>query len=253
MAISRYLENESIHISANRVKGVDNIHKFGAVPAMSNGTTGSIWDKDDTLYPWSAFDTPGVLTVSTTAANGSTVTTDNGKSITIVGLDANYNLASDTITVSGSSGTGTTEFKRVYRAFTSDTNTAQFRVSRGATEVLRVNIGKAQTLMAIYTVPAGKVGFLMKGTASIQSGADATVDMFVRQGGTGAFRIGHTLEITGTGGQYIYDFSAPPRLPEKTDIDLRASMRSNNARVTAAFDIILLDKKLAGKQDGGIS
>jgi len=30
-------------------------------------------------------------------------------------------------------------------------------------------------------------------------------------------------------------------------------MRSNNARCTATFDIILLNKNLAGKQDGGIS
>ena len=253
MAISRYLENESVHISANRVLGTDNIHKFGAVPAMSTGVIGTIWDKNDTPYPWSAFDTPGILTVQTTAANGSVVTTDSGKSITVVGLDANYNITRDTITISGSTGTGTTSFKRVYRAYTSATNTAQFRVSRGGVEVLRINIGKAQTLMAIYTVPAGKVGFLMKGTSSIEAGADATVDMFVRQAGVGAFRIGHTLEVSGAGGQYTYDFTAPPRLSEKTDIDIRASMRSNNARCTAAFDIILLDKNLAGKQDGGIS
>jgi len=30
-------------------------------------------------------------------------------------------------------------------------------------------------------------------------------------------------------------------MPEKTDIDVRATVRSNNARVTAAFDLILID------------
>jgi len=29
MTTSRYLENEPVHISANRVLGVDSIHKFG--------------------------------------------------------------------------------------------------------------------------------------------------------------------------------------------------------------------------------
>lgn len=255
MAISRYLENEAVHISANRVLGVDNIHKFGAVPSMATGTTGTIWDKSDTLYPWSAFDTAGILTVQTTAANGSVVTTDNGVSITVVGLDENYNPTRDTITVSGSTGTGTVSFKRVFRAYTSATNTAQFRVSRGGVEVLRIGIGKSQTLMAIYTIPAGKVGFLMKSTATIQAGADATVDMFVRYNtiSTQTFRISHTSEVSGTGGQYLYNFSCPPRLPETADIDMRATVRSNNARVTAAFDIILLNKNLAGKQDGGFS
>jgi hypothetical protein len=247
MTRSRYLENEAVHISANRVLGTDSVHKFGAVPAMSQGATGTIWDKNDTPYPWSAFDTPGILTVQTTTANGSASTADSGKSITIIGLDENFLPTQETIAVSGSTGTGTQTFARVYRAYTSDTNAAQFRVSRDGTEVLRVSIGKSQTLMAIYTVPAGKVGFLIKGTASVQDGADATVDMFVRYSGSGPFRIGHSLEVSGAGGQYLYEFAAPPRLPEKTDIDIEATVRSNNARITGAFDIILLDKNLAGK------
>ena len=48
------------------------IHKFGAVPALSNGDTGSVWDIDDTVYPWSAFDTAGVVNLdraSTSDAN----------------------------------------------------------------------------------------------------------------------------------------------------------------------------------------
>lgn len=253
MAISRYLENESVHISANRVLGVDSIHKFGAVPAMSTGTTGTIWDKNDTVYPWSAFDTAGILTVQTTTANGTASTADSGNSITIVGLDENYKVISETIDVSGSTGTGTKSFKRVFRAYTSATNATQFRVSRGGTEVLRIGISKSQTLMAIYTVPAGKIGFLMQLGATIQAGADATVDLFRRESGVGAFRISHSLEVSGGGSQYLYPFAAPIRFPEKTDIDVRASMRSNNARCTATFDMIIMDKNLAGKADGGVS
>ena len=37
----------------------------------------------------------------------------------------------------------------------------------------------------------------------------------------------------------MYEFSVPRVIPEKSDIDVRASVRSNNARFTAAFDIIL--------------
>ena len=243
--ITRFFDNtdlaERIHISRGQMRGIQAVHKFGAVPSMSNGVTGTVWDKPDTKYPWATWATPGVLTVNTTTANGSVSTLDSGLSITIVGLDENFLEQTETITISGSTGTGTKTFARVYRAFTSATNQTRFVVSRNGTEVLRVSIEKAQTLMAIYTVPAGRRGYLVQGTASIQSGADATVDMFIRYGGTGAFRIGHTLEISGTGGQYQYDFTIPTELPERTDIDVRASMRSNNARLTAAFDVILLD------------
>lgn len=243
MTRSRYLENEAVHISANRVLGTNSIHKFGAVPAMSQNQTGTIWDVNDTLYPWSAFDTAGVLTIP--AVNAA----DNGHVITVIGLDENYNDVSENFTVSSSGiTTGTKTFKRVYRAFdTTGTNVGNINVQRGGTTVLRITAGKAQTLMAIYTVPDGKVGFIVKGTATVQASADATVDMFVRYFGQTSFRVGHSFEVSGAGGQYIYEFAAPIRIPERSDIDVRATVRSNNARATAAFDIILLDKTLAGK------
>lgn len=243
MAISRYLENEPVHISAGRVLGTSSIHKFGAVPAMSQNQTGTIWDVNDTLYPWSAFDTAGVLTIP--AVNAS----DNGNVITVQGLDDNYNVVSEDFTVSSAgTTTGTQVFKRVYRAFdNTGTNVGDINVQRGGTTVLRITAGKAQTLMAIYTVPAGKVGFIVKGTATVQASADATVDMFVRYNGQTSFRVGHSFEVSGAGGQYMYEFAAPIRIPERSDIDIRASVRSNNARATAAFDIILIDKILAGK------
>ena len=49
-----YLEDERIKISRGQVKGVIPVHKFGAVPTMSTNTTGTVWDKNDTIYPWSA-------------------------------------------------------------------------------------------------------------------------------------------------------------------------------------------------------
>ena len=244
MAVSHYIENDLFLNIARRLTKASSVHKFGAVPLMStNPGTGSIWDKNDTYYPWDAFDTPTNLSVSTTTANGSLSSLDDGVSITIIGLDENFEEVSETITVSTNSGTGSQTFARVYRAFTSADNQTQFRVSTVAdtpVEVLRINIGKGQTLMAIYTVPFGYTGYLMKGTATVGNNGDATVDMFVRYGASGAFRIGHTLEASTTGGQYSYDFTTPVRLPQKTDIDIRAQVRSNNCRVTAAFDLILI-------------
>jgi len=73
-----------LQVARGQIPGHSFVHKFGAVPEMSNGTTGTIWDVDDTLYPWSAFATAGTLTVD--RANAS----DAGKTITIVGLDSNF-------------------------------------------------------------------------------------------------------------------------------------------------------------------
>ena len=238
MANSHYLEgNIGLNIGRGLIKGTESIHKFGAVPAMSQNQTGTIWDKNDTVYPWSAFDTAGILVAA--QANVS----DNAKTVTVIGLDADYNEITEEFTLS-SSGTvnGTQIFKRVYRAFMTDGNNVDnVSFSRGGTEVLRITAGKSQTLMAIYTVPAGYTAYMMKGTCTCQSGADATGDMFVRYSGQSAFRVGHSFEVSGTGGQYMYEFFTPVVIPEKSDIDIRASVRSNNARVTAAFDLILIE------------
>ena len=224
-------------VAANHYDGLSHVHKFGAVPAMSQNQTGTIWDVNDTNYPWASFASAGTLSVP--AVNAS----DNGKTIRILGLNASYDEIQEDVTVSSSEATATTNsFIRVFRAFVTNgsaTNVANINVQKGGTTVLRITAGKGQTLMAIYTIPAGYSAYILKGTATCQDGADATGDMFVRYFGESAFRVGHSFEVSGDGGQYMYDFGIPLRIPEKSDIDIRASVRSNNARLTAAFDMLL--------------
>jgi len=233
-----FFNDERINLARGLLKGVSDIHKFGAVPAMSQNTTGTVWDIDDTPYPWSSFSSASAVTVD--RANAS----DANKVITIEGLDENYESVSTTCTLTNASANATTDsvtFIRVFRAYVSSgaDNVGNIDIKVSSTVVARITAGIGQTLMAIYTIPAGYTGYLMKGTATVQSGADATGNMFVRYFGQDAFRIGHSFEVSGAGGQYLYEFSVPRVIPEKSDIDVRASVRSNNARVTAAFDIIL--------------
>ena len=66
--------------------------------------------------------------------------------------------------------------------------------------------------------------------------------MFIRYFGETAFRIGHSFEVSGAGGEYNYQFSFPVQIPEKSDIDVRLTTRSNNGRYTAAFDVLLVQE-----------
>lgn len=238
--------SSNINIAAGLVDGWATVHKFGAVPEMSQNSSGTIWDVSDTNYPWSAFDTPGILSITTTTQNGNSSTADDGITVHVLGLDENYEEVEDTFVIAGGTATGTVSFKRVYRAYIDGTEANQTNISvlRGGTEVLRITIGKSQTLMAIYTVPAGKTGYLLQGVSTCAANADATIDMFVRYFGQDSFRIGHTAEVAGVGGQYQYQFGVPIQIPEKSDLDIRAEVRSNNARVTAAFDIVLVDNEI---------
>ena len=231
------LPNYGLGVAKGQFDDITHIHKFGAVPAMSQNQSGTIWDVNDTAYPWSAFDTAGTLSIP--AVNAS----DNGKSVVLVGLDSDYLELSETVTVSSSGATTTTQsFKRIFRAYVTNgsvTNVGDIVVQKGGTTVATIKAGKAQTLMAVYTIPAGKTGYMLKGVATCQAGADATGEMFIRYFGQDSFRVGHSFEVSGTGGEYLYDFGIPIKIPEKSDIDVRCSVRSNNARVTAAFDMIL--------------
>lgn len=230
-----YYPSESLELNIARglVKGTSFVHKFGAVPTMSTNTTGTVWDVNDTLYPWSTWNGASTLTI---AANS----TENGKTVTMYGLDADYNAIDETVTISGGAATTTKSFLRIFRAFCSAQNTNHIDIKISSTTVARITAGLAQTLMAVYTVPAGYTGYLMQGTMSAQAGADATGNMFVRYFGQTSFRIGHSFEVSGGGGQYIYNFPIPLPIPEKSDIDVRIITRSNNGRYTAAFDMILV-------------
>ena len=227
-----------LQVSRGQIPGHSVLHKFGAVPSMSINTTGTIWDIDDTLYPWSALTSAGTLTVDRASAS------DANKVITIQGLDADYKQISENVTLTNATGNATTQsFIRVYRAFMhngSAANVGNIDVKISTTIIARITAGKAQTLMGVYTVPAGYSLYLTQGVMSVQSGADATGNFFVRYGGESAFRIAHTFEVASA--EYFYAFHAPFKLPEKSDVDIRADLRSNNARITAAFDAYLIQE-----------
>ena len=217
------------------------LHKFGAVPAMSVNQTGTIWDVNDTLYPWDALDTPTVVNVEVTDGD------DVGHTVTVQGLDGNYNFVEDTIVTTGTDTLGTVLFKRVNRAFCTAggvSNVGNINIEAGAaggTVVARISATKSQTLMAVYTVPAHCTGYLYNIKMTAQRAADANGNLFIRRFGQDAFRIQHSFEVTGEGGMYHYNFNFPLAIPGGSDIDVRATTRSNNGRYTAAFDILLID------------
>ena len=215
-------------------------HKFGAAPSMAAGTA-TVWDVDDTLYPWDALGSGSIINVERND------TDDTGYIVTVQGLDENYEFAEENITITGANQTGSQLFKRVNRAFISDTgstNEGNIDIEAGAaggTTVARITAGYGQTLMAVYTIPAGKTAYLINMACTGSSDTDASGSIRKREFEQDAFRIQHAFELQIRGGQYNYTFGAPLVFSEKTDIEIRIVNRSNNKRITAAFDVLLVD------------
>jgi len=228
--------------------GFGEIHKFGAVPSMSQNTEGTIWDEDDTIYPWSTIDSGGVLTVTVVEPNNeaSTSTAHNGDTVEIQGLDGDYALQTETVTISGSSGTTSNNFKRVFRAKFTDggsfePNTKRILIKSSGTTVAKILENIGQTLMSLYTIPAGKTGYLMRLDVTAQGTATGSFKLMVRPGGTGSFQTKHIAEVNGVGGPYQLEYPIPQALTEKSDLDARMTTFSNNGRYTCTFDILLVD------------
>jgi hypothetical protein len=237
-----------IYNSINLPAGFGQIHKFGAVPSMSQNTNGTIWDENDTIYPWATIDANGVLTVSVVAPNNeaSTSTAHDGDTVEIQGLDGDYNLQVETVTISGSSATTTNNFKRVFRArFTNggsfDPNTKRILIKSGTTTVAKILENVGQTMMSIYTIPAGYTGYLMRLDVTAQGTATGSFKLFARSGGVGSFQVKHVAEVNGVGGPYQLEYPVPQSFTEKTDIDARMHTFSNNGRYTCTFDLLLVD------------
>ena len=225
-----------LQVSRGQVPGHSVLHKFGAVPSMSINTSGTVWDISDTPYPWDVLTSAAILGVD--RANAS----DANKTVTIEGLDENYNLISENVALTNATGNPTTQrFIRIFRSYMhngSGVNVGNIDIKYGVTTVARITALKGQTLMGVYTVPAGYTLYLTQGVMSVQAGADATGEFYVRYGSEESFRIAHTFEVASA--EYFYAFHAPFKVIEKSDIDIRATVRSNNARITAAFDAYLI-------------
>lgn len=225
-----------LEVAKGNVAGHSFIHKFGANFDIDTTTDPeTIWSAGG-LYPWSSLSSAQTLYVLSTDA-GDTM------DVEIQGLDSNYTLQTETVTLTGTTAVTTTNtFLRVFRMSADADNAGDITAritSASGTVVAQIDAGYAQTLMAVYTVPAGKTAYLTALDTTVQKNKDAQIRLFQRPTGE-AFRIAHMAETFES--SYRYDFTIPLKFPEKTDLEVRASeVETNGTRVTANFDLLLVD------------
>ena len=226
-----------LQVARGQIPGHSFVHKFGAnFDIDNNSEPETVWTFGG-LYPWSALSSAQILYCASTSGSD----TD---ALEIYGLDADFNEQIETVQLDGTNPVTTTqEFLRVYRMIYRDSaqnaGVITARVVSGAgTVVADIQTGFAQTLMALFTVPAGHTAYLLCGDLSVQKNKDAQVLFFQRPFGSN-FRIAHMAEVYEN--TYRYDFPIPIPLPEKTDLEVRVdNVETNNTRVTANFDLILV-------------
>jgi len=226
-----------LQVARGQIPGHSFYHGIGANADIDTTTDPeTVWTEGG-VYPWSSFATAQVLYAKSSDAG------DTG-TLVINGLDADYNLQTLEITMDGTNvvNTGSTTFIRVHNILYTDgaANLGKITLhvtSGSGTVVSGILAGFAKSLQAIYTVPAGFTGYLLAGDFSINKEKDAVVEFFVRPFGNG-FILQHTAEVYQS--VYRYDFPIPIPLTEKTDLDVRALVFTDDCRVTSNFDLYLV-------------
>lgn len=231
---SRYFDNsqlaEAVRIANGQTKGVSHVNKFGFGDATTASTT--VWDGDSNYaYPSSA----GVLTVTTSAA-------DSGATVEYSGLDSNYVQVTETITGTSAGATGTQPFLRVFRGVVtnhSGTNSSDITATINGTTAAIISADEGQTLMAVYTVPAHCTAYLENiHAAPTKKDNDTVITLKARPFG-GTFNT--KGKFASSGDAIHYDYNVPLKFDAKTDIEIKADNQAASGKISALFDLIILE------------
>ena len=194
----------------------------------------TIWDGNNTYtYPSSA----GTATVTS-----SNTSADNGGTVEVEGLDANYDVAKETITIGGSAGS--TSFIRVYRvvmktANTGNANVGVITVTVSSTTVAKIQAGYGQTLMCVYTVPRNHIAYLMQIDIGSSKDLENEIRFITKEISNG--NVWNTRAfITTRGGFMEKNYVIPVKITEKTDIELIAKASATSS-ISGGFELVLQD------------
>jgi len=137
-------KGESNYLSVRNIFGYQENVTTSFIPAWEYATAYT--------YPTSAVT---MDVASTDAAN------DNGYTARIIGLDENYNIISEDVTIPA---TTTKAFFRINDViyFNTDGNQGLITVSNGGTVYAAIRIGDGRNQASIYTVPAGHCFYLYR-------------------------------------------------------------------------------------------
>lgn len=248
--------SSGLAIAQGIVTGKTSYHKFGEAPNFDTSDLYvTIWDgsDDDGINEM-------VYNYSTSAIIDSISSSNNGdtQDMEIEGLSADYVFLIQTITLTGQTRKALdTNLIRVFRM--RNVGSADLAGDCYCYEDTELSVGipiltnkiraiarleHNQTLMAVYTIPAGKTGYMRTWYAGI-SGAKKTsihiIHLAAREFG-GVFQTKHVSSIVAIGSSQIQHIYEEPKVfLEKTDVEIHVNTDEDAASISAGFDIVLED------------
>jgi len=232
-----------LEVQQGKIPGYSMVNKFGYNSSIGSGAFETIWETGNN-YPWQS----SAVTVDAVSDDTNDDVAGTGaRTLRIQGLDGSYNLVEETVDMDGTTVVTTTQtFLRVFRmsvetAGTSGNNVGNISVTYtgGSDVAATISPGNGQTLMCLYTIPAGYTGYLL--SIDVSSGKDQEMDFkFIQRDNSvanAAFQTKQFLNVRG--GQTTVIFNAINVIPQKSDIYVSA-ISSSTSSASASFDLLLV-------------
>jgi hypothetical protein len=254
-SISRVGTSEpfELQVARGQVAYHESVYKFGNNAEVANSTE-TVWQQGG-LYSY--LSAASVLKVSSSSANDTSAGT-GARTVELFGLDGDYNEINEVVTLNGQTAVNTTQsYLRINRMIVRSAGSGGYNagiiyagtgtVTTGVPANIYATIngdGTNQTLMALWTVPAGYTAYLMQydvsnGTTS-NTPAVCKMTLVARPYGE-VFQSKDVKSLT-TGMHIENTLVVPVKFTEKTDIEVRAvsSSASVTFDISAAFEIIYI-------------
>jgi hypothetical protein len=213
-------------------------HEVRNIFGWQGSTTTSfipLWENTTAYtYPGSALN----MTVTTSSAS------DDGGTVTLIGLDINYDIISETVTANNASAPTTTKgffrINDVIFANSSGANVGTITVSNGGTTYAKILAGVGRNQASIYTVPNGYEYYLYRIDAFSNDSTAAKPGLFRNyvQYPTGAEYV--VARTTFTGNMNIQR-RLPFKYNSKTDIQFQLQTNSGTHEMNVFGEGILID------------
>ena len=126
-------------------------------------------------------------------------------------------------------------------ANTGETNTGNVDITVDSKVAARITADQGQTLMTLYTIPAGKKGYMTQLDVGSSKDLENEVKVLTRNGVSSAWNT--KSFITLRGGFLEKNFKVPLEIPEKTDIEVRAKGSATSA-ISAGFELVIIEDRL---------
>jgi hypothetical protein len=240
----------NLEISRGNVLGASIVHKFGRVTGVGTTTAEDIWDEGGTYN----FPTAACVVDIQSSSSSDASANEGARTVQIFGLDSNFEEINETISMDGQDQVATNNsYIRLHRMVVRSAGSMGEvagnidAVHRGTSSgIARISQGFNQTLMAVYTVPASKTGYLHQWRCTIDRDG-------INQNRSGDVKIevrpeNEVFQVKDTAGLFnnthVRNYHVPYKVTSKSDIKMSASATAVNTAFSAGFDLILLDNSI---------